>query len=85
MGDMADYYSDYDLSVEDELDRDEYNLEFRLWLQKNGKTIKVSKMSNEHIINTKTYLEKTKKAFSSELTNSWIEIFEDEMRNRGIR
>lgn len=71
------YAEDFGIDVDyiDSLleDRDEY-----IWTMKNGKTILVSDMSEEHIKNSAKMLNRK----GNLVSNIWISIFEKELKKR---
>jgi hypothetical protein len=78
MGDMADYC--IDMAIE-EMIRDEIDFRFYakkgIWLTKDGKAIKISEMSDEHLANTEKMLRRNRKI------SQWPAITK-EIKKRGI-
>jgi len=84
MGEFADDAYNYYMLLEAEAENiyEAYAENSLDWQTKEGVLINVKDMSDNHIINTKLFLEKTKdKSFR---TKAWIWVFEDQIKKRKL-
>ena len=87
MGDMADdwerQYGWYENDLEEsEVMPEKYRKGTLTWLTKEGVEIKVSDMTDSHVLNTKRFLERT--GTRTNVARVWVEILNIEIQKRGL-